>query len=85
MQNRPLRLMSGRSPRKRGAVRSSEHRHRAKVSRKNRFPIWWPRGIALAEADQPADLRIEPPHSAFGSMAAAIAVMLVITVWGYMS
>ena len=75
-------------PPQRGRVRSSELRQRAKISRKNRFPIWWPPGIALGRpADQPAGMRIDRriALAAFGSMAGAIAVMLVITVWGYMS
>ena len=76
------------SPRNAGGCGSSELRHRAKISRKNRFPIWWPPGIAFGRpADQPAGMRIDRriALAAFGSMAGAIAVMLVITVWGYMS
>ena len=45
-------------------------------------------GIALGgTASQPAEMRIDRRMAlaAFGSMAATIAVMLVITVWGYMS
>lgn len=47
-----------------------------------------PPGIAFGRpADQPAGMRIDRrvALAAFGSMAGAIAVMLVITVWGYMS
>jgi hypothetical protein len=52
------------------------------------FRYGGPPGIAFGRpADQPAGMRIDRRMAlaAFGSMAATIAVMLVITVWGYMS
>lgn len=70
-----------------GAVRRSsdiERKYREKIG----FRYGGPPGIAFGRpADQPAGMRIDRrvALAAFGSMAGAIAVMLVITVWGYMS
>jgi hypothetical protein len=61
-----------------------ERKYRGKIG----FRYGGPGEIAFGRpADQPEEIRIDRriALAAFDSMAAAIAVMLVITVWGYMS